>query len=483
VVRSVEEWIRIGRGLDRPYGQDHPRNQIDACLDGGHALLNSLAAALLHRPGWARRLARIYRWFDLPISAGLPVDDDPFFRDLSRSDDHEAAEQNLRDDLAQTVRGWSDEPLLDVVARLVHLRTATRTAGALWPDRVEIACQYLATVRAGSGQTWIAEALRQGLFPEAAPFVDDWARTEPLRRDNELVQAMLETREARPVALHHLLAGPDAAAAVPLLTDEDLRVVASLALLGSTPVGIDHLILTHPSGRVRSTFALNLVARLPSRLAGDGAVSLLEWADALSAVELERLAPEEAYRLGQAVEFLQGVAPELLTALLPHLVSRTPLIDLGRHLMQGLATPLRGLPRELRTAMALSRPAGLDRAAVISALTGVDVDWIAELLDAGHLDPASAVAAAARVSSRDVTAWARVLVPRGVDPHDVASLARRGSFTGSRAEYLSSLAEQMDILARDPDPIVAAVGRAGAALFAAEHADAKEEERRRRIRR
>ncbi|WP_267899774.1 hypothetical protein [Amnibacterium setariae] len=41
----------------------------------------------------------------------------------------------------------------------------------------------------------------------------------------------------------------------------------------------------------------------------------------------------------------------------------------------------------------------------------------------------------------------------------------------------------MDVLARDPDPIVAAVGQTGAAMFAVEYVGAKEEERRRRIRR
>ena len=112
-----------------------------------------------------------------------------------------------------------------------------------------------------------------------------------------------------------------------------------------------------------------------------------------------------------------------------------------------------------------------------------DYEWIESLVDNNDLDAAGACAAASRTRPVDVASWARILVPRGVLPQEVASLAAHGAFSGSRAAHLGALVDEMKHLASDPDQSVAAVGRAGVAMFENERAEALETERRERSRR
>jgi hypothetical protein len=88
-----------------------------------------------------------------------------------------------------------------------------------------------------------------------------------------------------------------------------------------------------------------------------------------------------------------------------------------------------------------------------------------------------------RLSRRpSIEQFARLLVPRGVDPHRIAWLAQAGSWSGEDSARYGELIERAQILARSDNEAVAAVGRAGIEIFAAQRETALEAERLQRIR-
>src|SRR6266498_1903254 len=77
---------------------------------------------------------------------------------------------------------------------------------------------------------------------------------------------------------------------------------------------------------------------------------------------------------------------------------------------------------------------------------------------------------------------AKVLVPRGVEPEDVAGLRYAGFWRGDRSTRYQSIVSSFEELAEDEDPNVKAVAAAGIRIFISARDEAAADERQQRIR-
>ena len=81
-VDAAAEWLRIGGGYDRPFGQDHPQDRIRAAKEAGEALAQALAGRDDLSPGTLARLRSIVKRFSVDITIRLPPDLEVFFSDI-----------------------------------------------------------------------------------------------------------------------------------------------------------------------------------------------------------------------------------------------------------------------------------------------------------------------------------------------------------------------------------------------------------------
>ncbi|OMQ28570.1 hypothetical protein BK799_29595 [Rhodococcus sp. D-1] len=123
------------------------------------------------------------------------------------------------------------------------------------------------------------------------------------------------------------------------------------------------------------------------------------------------------------------------------------------------------------------------RRRVFWALNGGAADWIIHLLDTNAVDIEFVLGSVNSIGPAvPIHELARILVPRGVDPTEIASKIELGTQWGDRHERLTDYVEQMTTYATSTNPEIASVGRAGVALFEPRRKAAAEEHKRNMIR-
>jgi hypothetical protein len=114
---------------------------------------------------------------------------------------------------------------------------------------------------------------------------------------------------------------------------------------------------------------------------------------------------------------------------------------------------------------------------------GEDTSWLEHALDNNVLTADKALSTYNSLGPHpSIEQLARLLVPRGVDPRDIAFMAQGGMWSGEQSDHYAQLVEQFQALAASDEESVAAVGRVGAEAFAAARDEALARERRNRVR-
>ncbi|NKS85035.1 hypothetical protein GS571_05785 [Rhodococcus hoagii] len=120
---------------------------------------------------------------------------------------------------------------------------------------------------------------------------------------------------------------------------------------------------------------------------------------------------------------------------------------------------------------------------VFWALNGGDADWIGQPLDMNIVDVDFVMDAVNGIGQAvPIDDLARILVPRGVDPTEIAAKIELGTQWGERHQRLANYLEEMTTYSQSPDPGIATVGRAGVALFEPRYQVAVNEHKRNMIR-
>ncbi|WP_141216205.1 MULTISPECIES: hypothetical protein [Nocardiaceae] len=128
-------------------------------------------------------------------------------------------------------------------------------------------------------------------------------------------------------------------------------------------------------------------------------------------------------------------------------------------------------------------PVDAARRRVFWALNGGDSKWVAHLLDTHVVDTEFVLHSANSIGPAiPIHDLARILVPRGVPPGQIANLIELGTHWGERHERIAGHLEQMKEYAQSPNPSVSSVGRAGIELFAPQLESARRQHKLRMIR-
>ena len=483
-VSLVHEWLRVGGGYDHPFGQDHPDEAIDAAAAIGRAMLQDLIDLAPGRPALIARLAHTCSMFGIELPAPLfaEVAQNPFFRDVDRADDWQAAVEALRADIAGFVANWSAEPPDEVVRRLVELRAELKNAGNLWPDRVWMACRSLAEHAAGPNE-WVEASLRQDLFPEAAPFLEE-AIAKQASGLHTLVEQCLQDPSARGVTLAALLSNATSdellTEAIARLRPDDYGLLDTLMIRGELSAETQLAILEGAPDGARGAFAVALAGRTDKP--EESVTEELREAFLAAVVDIRpaELDRNVDYQLNRLMRFLAARYPDTLEEMVRRRIEEAA----GGSLYEALGhegwQTLHLLPRANRTRLLLAFPA--TRWFLFEHLVGPDADWLEELIDSGVVTPEEATGARNFHGRIAIERMAQLLVPRGIEPARIAGLAFSGSWTGEESARYDTLAKEFSAYAESGDSSVAAVGAAGAEMFTRARDEALQRERQRRIR-
>ncbi len=486
LVSVVHEWLRVGGGYDHPFGQSHPDDAIAAADAVGRSMLGDLIEMCAGKPGLTARVVGTAEMFGIAMPPDLvaAVEESPFFRDVDRRDDWQAAIEALRAAIDAEVETWAEEPADDVVGQLLNLRAEIQTAGRGWPDRIWMACQSLAK-RIEDPIPWVQASLRGGLFPDAAPFLERLISLRPTGFET-VIQDCLDDESARGHTLTALLSNPPDEAqlslAVSRLSTADFGLLDMLMLRGQLSPEVQIRILRDAADGARGAFAIALAGRTddPAESIGD------ELRDSFLAAVLE-IRPEELNRhadhqLLAVLGFLAESYPETAEALVRRRLEEAGPGGLFNALGYDVWRALHVLPRANRTALLQAFPEPEIRWFLFEHLVGPDADWLEELLDQTVITPEEALGARGFHGRIPIDRMATLLVPRGVDPARIAGLAFSGSWTGEESERYQRLIEQFEAFSESEDESIAAVGQAGVEIFTQARDEAAERERQRRIR-
>ncbi len=483
-VGLVEMCLHVGEGHDRPFGHDHPAEAVAGAAAVGRAMFADLVELCHERPALAARLVDMAPDHDLGLPGSLvsSVGADPFFRPVGRSGGEGV--EALRAEIEAAVAGWTDEAPDSVVQRLVGLRDEARSAGITWPDRVGMACEVLGAA-VDEPAAWVDASLRHGLFPTAAPFVERLVRDGPPGTQSLLARCV-DDASARQVALEAVLSVSSddelARFAVARLVPTDRDLLVWLMAQDRLSRGLQRRILRQAPPGVQGAFALVLTQQTndPDRsIAAELLDDFLAAVEEIRPAELDRGAD---YHLGVLAEFLASRYPDTLETVVRRRLEEAG----GRHLHDALGHDFWGklhlLPAANKTSLLEAFPDPHVRGILFPYLIGPDADLLEELVDAGIITPRQALAARDPGAAVPIDRLARMLVPRGVDPADLAATALWGTAWGELSERYERLVQEFSRYAESEDPNVAAVGRVGVEMFMQARDEARGRERQERIR-
>ncbi len=487
LVDVLSSWLRIGRGLDQPYGRAHDEDSIAKAADLARALLNDLVPLTYSQPGLQAALMNVLHRHD--IEAPLPPDElrDLFLTEVPREEPRREAMGKRREKIDQLVVTWTAEPMDVVLERLIWLKEQCVLAGAKWPDRVRLAFNTLAQhLEVQQLPGWVNAVLDHELFPEASVLLEH--AVEKGIFSIEALQRCLSAPTARWSAVNAVLVCTNASAElvshmIDALEVGDYRVLKTVLFDDVMPERRRCGVLTSSAVNVRGTAALAMFeTNLPETNWLAGSVESC-WLAAIEEIDFNGIEPVADDVLHALAELLAARRPETLYRVFEREL-RLLVQGVESWARHGLLGWLHVLPAELKTRMLREHGESSVRWALLRNLPSNDVMWLDAVLREGLMTPAEALKSKDGLVGPEPTIvdLAKLLVPRGVPAGVIAYQAFFGVHFGEESDHLAGLVEQFENLAESADSSVAAVGRAGLDIFTRDHAIALRKERRQRIR-
>jgi hypothetical protein len=313
VVEVLSTWLRIGRGLDQPFGQNHSADSIEKAAQLGRTLLEDLVPLAANHPGLQAALLKVARWCDIEVV--LPPDRvrDVFLTDNEPGANRREAATQREKELEDLVAPWRDEPSQVVLARLNWIKEQSSLAGCRWPNRVTLAVRALARhIDTGDLQTWIEGALDVQLFPEAIPLVEQAVTSRSLTTD--VLERCLTAPIARWSSLTAVLTSEEASSelvsfAIASLEVSDYGVLQTI-LFDATPEARRLAVLSTSDTALRGVAALAMFeTNTPSTEWLHGNVESC-WLDAIEMVDFDALQPIPEHVLQELAELLVRKRPD-----------------------------------------------------------------------------------------------------------------------------------------------------------------------------
>ncbi len=467
-------WFRIGSGRDQPFGQGHHQPAIDAAMRVAALLAADLGRCRGMTIGALVRLREMAGWHAIDIPVVMPADMAPFFENPYAKRFAEEPGRPipaLHASVAEVVSGWVERPPDEVVSRLLELRDELAVAQVPDLGRLEFACQRLAE-RVSDPYRWFVECKSAGLLPEGFPFARSVIQSGSLPAD-ELDRLLADTRTRGSLvswALTDEHAPDDVVTAIErVVSPADWFTLHVLCIRGQ--LSDDRLIRMFELLPPLSAGALAAVAFRCHYADADWPSDLLRpvWLAALLHFRVVSLRSNADHEIAALFKWLAEHEPVTLTQLVIDTLDQADDGETYRALTQSSWEHLRLLPQEHRLAIWVhfAERKSLQRF-LSSQLFRNDAPSLERLLLDGLVSANDALRAYGQVDrDTDLIAIARLLVPRGVAPVNIAALAEPTSWTGRPSSRYEELGDRFTtLLERSKDDLeVLAVARAGVEMY------------------
>lgn len=488
VVDEAVNWLRVGAGVDRPFGHSHSDEAVKAAGELGRMLIADLARLAQPHPGALRKVMNAVSWFDLEIDVTTADGDSPFFVDIHGTGDWRAAVREMEESIRSAVSDWEIDSPTAVVQRLKLLRRDIELAGLSWPDRVRMAFGAIAE-SASTLSDWIEVCIDESMFPQAGPLLTA-AVAAGERLEMDLWRKCWDDPRCRWEAIALALTGSVPAevyeAALEEVAPSDFTVIEQMLIRNELTSERISDLLHRTRDETRGAVA---VAMFSSAGRDDswspGELEAL-WNDAIVRVDFTRTSGLHGWHVGELFKRMSQLCPNVLVELVTGRLQATSGAATGIYdaLPHDAWDTLHLLPTEYKTRLWDSVRGNTSAGRILlEHLVGDDAGWLRIMLEAGLLTNDDALAAYSGFGPHPrIEDLAAILIPRGVDPRNIAGLAQAGTWTGEASHRYAQLAERFAAMVESEDPSIADVGRAGEEMYSAARDAALEDERRRRIR-
>jgi hypothetical protein len=481
----VSDWLRVGAGYDRPFGRDHDTASIKAAARYARRQLNDLKPLVERNLGLSMLLRRNAQWHDVSLRMDMDKTYEVFFTDVERGTDWQTSTEELRNTIRTFSRPWATEEPALVVARLSEIKGLLELAEIKWPPRIGWACTAIAEALEDL-TPWVEAALEADLFPDAAPFVStafEQGKAVPL----SLLERCIGSQAARWSTLSSILSSDASPQTVQLaiqsLAASDEGILEALAFQDRLAPDRLRRLLSEASDEVRGATAFALFRAASDKNKWPPSDLGQEWFDAIKLFSPAVTSGHQSHYLRTLFEFLAATNAAVLTE---YVEARLEIAVVAGTLssLTELKECLYTLPADAKTAI-MQRFGSTDlRWFLLDYIAGKDIQWIAGALDQGLITPTEAL------ETRDgfgppepsIVELAQLLVPRGIDPSTIASLARYGVDFGEESDRFAKLIAEFSEYAKSEEPNIAKVGRAGVAMYGEARERAISKERIARIR-
>jgi hypothetical protein len=480
------DWLRTGAGFPGPFGYQ-PSEEAAAIANGlGHSLLTDLEALVTGHPGLTAYLRQTADRFDHVTQLDVEGANAAFFTEVDIGTNWQGEIATLQDSIREAVSSWALDNPSAVMERLTTVQQELEVAGSRWPDRVQMAIAVVAEL-VSDVVPWIEAALDAGMFPAANPLLET-AVANGAELEMRLWERCLSNAGSRWTAVGAALTGEVSNQILRLVLRElqpsDYRLFEWMFIRGELSDDRARLLLaeTSPHTAAAGAAAMFQGGRRDSSWS-PGEVEA-EWLEALEQLDFQATTGLEDYTAAELVGYLARSYPDCLVRLIQNRLRAAPNGQVYRVLTHSSWDRLHLLPRDAKTFLwqeFSDRPPV--RWLLGQHLLGADVEWLDDLLESGVISPDRALDLYSGLGPHpNIEDLARILVPKGVDPRAVASLAQSGTWVGEESARYASLVERFRGYVESTDPSIAAVGQAGVEIFEkAQHA-AEEKERIRRVR-
>ncbi|GHJ43682.1 hypothetical protein Cs7R123_10240 [Catellatospora sp. TT07R-123] len=471
VVDVALDWLRIGHGYDRPFNAEHPHDSITAARELGEALLRDLTSFVNGRPGLTIYVNNAAARLGIEITLAPLTGHVEFFVGLDRDDDVISRLSVAQAGVARAVQPWVGEEPWVVIARLRELKTELHDAGMDWPNRIEWACRTIAA-EVDNPTLWTAVALDMQLFPEAEPFVNAMvSRSLDIEAAANQIARCLDMPTARWAVINAVLSDPGSEhlmLVLATLRPSDYRTLEAMAFRRQLTSECLHLLLTATPDAARgmATFAM---ARPVHEDDDNWPPPEIEehWLEAIRHFDPGTVPEAASHDLDRLARFLGQRFPDTLYSYVIDCLDAAASRDEWWSPNELLTNGIRHLTRAHKTRVWQTYRPTNQGWFLARSIAGNDVTWLGEMLDAGLMTTADALKARDGLIGPEptLTEMAQLLIPRGVEPIEIAVLAELGVSWGEDSERAARLVDEFTKYAGSDDPSTAAVGTAGVTYY------------------
>lgn len=486
VVDAAVDWLRIGAGVGAAFGGSYPEDVMAAAAALGASIVQDLADVVSRQPGLVARLLAATHWIDTAIEIESSDANQAFYVDVERGGDWEASAASLEAGIREVVVGWKGDARSEVIQRLADIDEQLDVAGLKWPNRIRIAFAIISETL-GTRSDWIEAALENSMFPDASPLMADAVEAGEILAP-EIWQRCWQQPGARWEALRLAFTGevaaPVAEAALAELGPQDFTMIEHMIIRAELTEQALRELLTKTSQSTRGAVAAAMFTG--SRNSDPWTAGALdeEWLSAMPALNFDETGGLNTWHVGELFKAIVESHPDVLLTLVKNRLAGAATGGAYASLPSDAWESLHLLPSAHKTALWLEFGEKEGFGWMLRQyLIGSDVSWLEIMLEEGHFDEKDALGGYSAFGPHlEIEDLARILIPRGTDPKQIAGLAVSGTWSGEASSRYAALTERFEAMAKSEDPPVAAVGIAGQEIYSTLRDTALTDERRKRIR-